>query len=106
MVDGSHGGHSGDPGCAARRGDDISTRDELIEFILQWENDSTWATDILDDYATEVVRQVADKLESDYHNGQEFGVHESDGLYAAVEYLRGIVYGYGVPQRAIGTSTP
>jgi len=78
----------------------MSARDELKEFILQWVNDDVWMEDILDDYANEIVKQVADKLETEVLHGKEFG-----GGYDAAQYLRGLSYGYGIPQSPSGTAT-
>jgi hypothetical protein len=78
----------------------MTTRQELYDFLIQWENDPTWVEDILDAYANEVVRQVAVMMRRDWNDGH-FAIHETDGAAEATEYLLSVVFGYGTPTRGL-----
>lgn len=83
----------------------MSTRQELYDFMSQWENDSTWIEDILDCYANEVVRQVAVMMRRDW-NDNYFAAHETDGVAEATEYLLRVAFGYGTPTKGIPNDSP
>lgn len=72
----------------------MSTREELSGYLRQIESDDVWVSDILDAHATESVKAVAEYLQQAWDKG-EFFIHEVDGAYAALEFLKGLVVAYG-----------
>lgn len=78
----------------------MSTRPELIQYLLTIDGDQVWAEDLLDAFATEAIHAAAEKLRTAWYDPSEgFGSHEADGVFGSVDYLLGITVAYGKPER-------
>lgn len=78
----------------------MNTRDELIQYLLTIDGDQMWAEDLVDAYATETVKAVADDFERILNTDGSF-LHEMWGSHDVLTYLRQLFVAYGTIESTV-----